>query len=58
MLNCKQNSELLSQAMDRPVTFRERIAMKMHLVMCRGCRNFEKQLEFIRKAAREMPRKL
>lgn len=58
MLNCKQNSELLSQAMDRPITMREKIAMRMHLMMCSGCRNFEKQLEFIRKAAREMPRKL
>lgn len=54
MLNCKENSELLSQALDRPVTLRERLAMRLHLMMCRGCRNFEKQLAFIRKAAREM----
>ena len=58
MLNCKQNAELLSQALDRPVTLREKMAMRMHLMMCRGCRNFEKQLVFIRKAARELPRKL
>lgn len=58
MLNCKQNSELLSQSLDRPVSFREKMAMCMHLMMCRGCRNFEKQLNFIRKAARELPRKL
>lgn len=54
MLNCKENSELLSQALDRPVTLRERLAMRLHLMMCRGCRNFEKQLAFIRRAAREM----
>lgn len=58
MLNCKQNSELLSQSLDRPVSLQERVAMRMHLIMCRGCRNFEKQLAFIRKAARELPRKL
>jgi predicted anti-sigma-YlaC factor YlaD len=58
MLNCKQNTELLSQSLDRPVNFREKAAMRMHLIMCRGCRNFEKQLAFIRKAARELPRKL
>lgn len=52
MLNCKQNTELLSQSFDRPITFRERMAIRMHLLMCRGCRNFEKQLAFIRKAAR------
>ncbi|MDD2686067.1 MAG: hypothetical protein PHY62_07905 [Gallionella sp.] len=58
MLDCKQNTELLSQSYERPVTLGERIAMRMHLLMCRGCRNFEKQLVFIRKAARELPRKL
>ncbi|HCI13072.1 MAG TPA: hypothetical protein DFK12_03710 [Gallionellaceae bacterium] len=58
MLDCKHNTELLSQSCDRPITLRERMAMRMHLLMCRGCRNFEKQLAFIRKAARELPRKL
>lgn len=58
MLDCKHNTELLSQSQDRPITFRERMAMRLHLMMCRGCRNFEKQLAFIRKAARELPRKL
>ena len=54
MLNCKQNTELLSQALDRPITFREKLTMRLHLMMCRGCRNFEKQLAFIRKASREL----
>lgn len=58
MLDCKHNTELLSQSQDRPITFRERMAMRLHLMMCRGCRNFEKQLAFIRKAARKLPRKL
>ncbi|MDH2916556.1 MAG: zf-HC2 domain-containing protein [Gallionella sp.] len=58
MLDCKHNTELLSQSLERRITWRERLAMRMHLMMCRGCRNFEKQLAFIRKAARELPRKL
>lgn len=58
MLDCKQNTELLSQALDRPVTVREKMAMRFHLMMCSGCRNFAKQVAFIRKAARELPRKL
>ncbi len=56
MLNCKQNTELLSQAQDRPTTLKERLQMRMHLIVCKGCRNFEKQLAFIRKAARDLPR--
>ncbi len=58
MLNCKQNTELLSQALDRPITFREKLTMRLHLMMCRDCRNFEKQLAFIRKASRELTDKL
>jgi predicted anti-sigma-YlaC factor YlaD len=58
MLNCKQNTELLSQSLDRPITLKEKVAMRMHLLMCQGCRNFEKQLTFIRKASRELPKKL
>lgn len=58
MLDCKHNTELLSQSLERPITWRERLAMRMHLMMCKGCRNFEKQLAFIRKAARALPRKL
>jgi predicted anti-sigma-YlaC factor YlaD len=58
MLDCKHNTELLSQSHDRPITLREKMAMRMHLMMCKGCRNFERQLAFIRKAARELPRKL
>ena len=58
MLNCKQNTELLSKALDRPITFREKLTMRLHLMMCRDCRNFEKQLAFICKASRELTDKL
>lgn len=57
-LNCKQNTELLSQSQDRPATAREKWAMRLHLLVCGGCRNFKQQLVFIRKAARELSRKL
>ncbi|MGB8517549.1 MAG: zf-HC2 domain-containing protein [Gallionella sp.] len=57
-LNCKQNTELLSQSQDRPATAREKWAMRLHLLVCSGCRNFDKQLAFIRKAARDFQRKL
>jgi predicted anti-sigma-YlaC factor YlaD len=58
MLNCKQNTELLSQTLDRPATLRERLAVRLHLMMCRGCRNFDKQLAFLRKAGQEWARRL
>ncbi len=55
MINCKQNTTLLSQSQDRAATLRERMAMRLHLLLCKGCRNFKKQLAFLRKASRNFP---
>ncbi len=51
MLNCKQASELASQAMDEKLPFRERMALKLHLLLCRSCTNFTRQLAFLREAS-------
>lgn len=51
MLNCKQASELMSLAMDTPLPFGKRMALKFHLMMCEGCLNFLSQISFLRKAA-------
>ena len=50
--SCRHTSELLSQAQDRPLTFREKVLVHVHLPLCNGCRNFRVQLDFIRRAAR------
>ena len=50
--SCRQTSELLSQAQDRPLTFGEKVLVHVHLPLCNGCRNFRVQLDFIRRAAR------
>jgi predicted anti-sigma-YlaC factor YlaD len=52
MLNCKQASELLSQALDRDITLREKILLKLHLLICHGCSNFSKQMTLMREACR------
>jgi hypothetical protein len=54
MLNCKQTTQLLSEKQDRPLSFRERVALRLHLMMCSGCTNYDRQMEFIRKACRRI----
>jgi hypothetical protein len=52
MMNCKEVTQLLSEAQDRELGLTERLPLRMHLLMCKGCRNFEKQLDFLRLATR------
>ncbi len=52
MLNCKQASELMSQAQDRDISLRERFFLRLHLLVCHGCRNFSAQLKLMRAACR------
>ena len=52
MLNCRQATQLMSESQDRPLATGEKLALKLHTLMCKGCRNFEQQLPVIRLIAR------
>jgi len=54
MLNCKQVSQLVSQSLDRRLTWKERMAVRMHLIICKYCKRFEQQLHAMRKAIKRM----
>jgi hypothetical protein len=51
MKTCKDISGLLSDSMDRPLTGRERWAVRLHLLICRHCSRFQNHLHFLHKAA-------
>jgi hypothetical protein len=55
MLNCKQATALMSQGMDRKLGIFLRANLRFHLIMCDGCRNFEKQVQFLREGLRKFP---
>jgi predicted anti-sigma-YlaC factor YlaD len=50
MLSCKETTRLVSQGLDRRLAFGERVALRVHLLICDGCRNFSRQVAFLRKA--------
>jgi hypothetical protein len=52
MLSCKQASQLISQSLDRSLTLRERIALKLHLIICKYCKRFSQQVQTLRNAMR------
>lgn len=53
MLNCKEVTRLLSESQDRELTLFEGLQLRMHLAMCKGCANFDRQMQFLRKASRQ-----
>lgn len=51
MRSCREITALMSKSLDKKLGLSERLAIGLHVVMCSGCRNFESQSQFIRKAA-------
>ncbi len=49
---CQQTVEKISQSMERKLTLRERIDLKLHLWICAWCQWYLEHLKIIRDAAR------
>lgn len=52
MLNCQEVTRLYSESQERTLNLQERMSLKMHVMMCSGCRNFGKQMHTLRQVAR------
>ncbi len=48
--NCKEASQLASDAQERPLSLSEKIGVYIHLLICKPCSNYNKHLKFMRKA--------
>jgi hypothetical protein len=48
MLTCREASQLISESLDKPLTLRQRMSLKVHLLMCRYCTRFQRQMLFLR----------
>ena len=52
MLSCREVTQLVSESLDRELSLRQRMSTKMHLMMCRLCSRYNKQLAGLREAVR------
>lgn len=55
---CKETVKIISESMERPLSLRERVNLKLHLWVCLWCDWYKEHLQFLRttirsKAARE-----
>ena len=55
LLSCKKHTELLSQAMDRPMGPWERFSLRFHAFICFTCRRFHRQLALMDLALKGLP---
>lgn len=54
MLSCKEVSVLLSRACDTRLSWRERLAVHLHLLYCAGCARLKQQLAFLQRVGQRL----
>lgn len=52
MMNCLEATRLISESQERRLSVPEKVTLKMHVMMCSGCKNFSLQIPFLGKAMR------
>lgn len=57
MMNCKQATRLISESQERSLSLVEKMSLKVHLVICTGCKNFSLQVPFLSKAMKAYARR-
>lgn len=55
MRSCREVTRMVSQGEDRDLGLVERAELRLHLAICRGCRNASMQLRFLRRVVRSLP---
>lgn len=58
MLSCKDVAELASHSLDRRLSWRERLGMRLHLFICRACPRYVEQLRFLHRILGQHPERL
>jgi predicted anti-sigma-YlaC factor YlaD len=48
-LKCQEAAELVSSSMDGELSAVERWAVRLHLLICRACRRYRRQIQVLRK---------
>jgi predicted anti-sigma-YlaC factor YlaD len=53
-LDCKEVSRLISNGLDETLPAPERVRLRLHFVICETCRNVSEQMQFLRRAIRDL----
>jgi hypothetical protein len=56
--DCREASQLQSEALDHSLSSGQRFGLRLHLLLCKWCRRYGKQIRFLRQAVHEHPDKV
>jgi hypothetical protein len=56
LLSCKETTLLLSKGEDRKLAFGERVALRLHLAICDGCRTLKAHFKILGTAVKNLSR--
>lgn len=54
-MQCREAARLISQGMDAPLPWWQRIALRFHLAICDACTNFSRNIRLLRRALARLP---
>jgi len=58
MLRCQEISQLVSESLEHKLSWRVRMQVAVHLLMCRFCGGFARQVRQLRRAVQQHPERL
>jgi hypothetical protein len=55
-LDCKEVSRLISDGLEDTLPAAEQAQLRLHFVICQTCRNVDEQMDFLRRAMKQLGR--
>lgn len=53
MLSCREATRLVSEKLDRDMPFWRRLGLRLHVLMCRGCSRYTRQVKTLDRVVSE-----
>ncbi|MEO8739694.1 MAG: zf-HC2 domain-containing protein [Casimicrobiaceae bacterium] len=53
LISCKDVSRLISQMQDADLPFGQRLRVRVHLLFCNACTQYDRQMRFLRQVMRD-----
>ena len=53
-ITCKEVTRLVSEGLDRELPREERLRLRAHMAICRGCQSISDRMAFLRRAMRKI----